>query len=68
MSWSKRSIVWPRRRASAPKHDGQGEHNTCGSGLARDGGLRFNSDVDRHTAFASKLAPTRITVFKSLVG
>ncbi|PQP05926.1 hypothetical protein C5612_04640 [Pseudomonas frederiksbergensis] len=30
----------------------------CGSGLARECGVSFSIDVDWHTAFASKPAPT----------
>ena len=31
---------------------------TCGSELAREGGLTVNTCIDCHTAIASKLAPT----------
>jgi hypothetical protein len=33
-------------------------HTQCGRGLAREGGLSFNDDVDWNTAFASKPAAT----------
>jgi hypothetical protein len=32
--------------------------NYCGSWLASDEALTFNINIDRHTAFASKPAPT----------
>jgi len=33
---------------------------TCGSGLARDGAMTVNIDVDQYIAFAGKPAPTEV--------
>jgi len=36
------------------------ETKTCGSGLAREGGVSDTIDVEYSTAFASKPAPTGV--------
>jgi hypothetical protein len=35
-------------------------YSTCGSGLARESGASFNSDVGCNALFASRLTPTRV--------